>query len=133
MGTRRACLLLIGATLLAGCGDDEGDDAGSGPATGEDTEQRAVQQDAVAKGDARALATVIESCFVDQQDYSLCKEPAGAESGVASVETASAAGYTVVARSASGNDFRLVRAPDGAMRRECTERGEGGCPANGRW
>ena len=131
MGSRGIGVFLIAAALLAGCGDDDddgGDSAGSSQDSGE-----ALRQDAAAKGDARELASYVESCFVDEQDYSLCKEPEGAPSGTATVEKASATTFEIVATSESGNEFRLTRAEDGAITRTCTEADTGGCESAGTW
>ena len=136
MGSRRAVLTLISVALLAGCGDDD-DDNGAGSTTGgTDTgaEQSAAAQDAQAKSDARELATYVESCFVDQQDYSACEDAAAGEDvGAAKVEIAKATTFSIVSPSESGNEFVLDRTPDGALQRSCTSPGEAGCPASGRW
>ena len=132
MGSRGIGIFLIGAALLVGCGDD--DEGGTESAqTTEETAQDAKPLDAAAKGDARELASYVESCFVDQQDYSLCKEPEGAPPGTATVEKASASTFEIVATSESGNEFRLTRAKDGAITRTCTEADTGGCEAAGTW
>ena len=131
MGSRGTCLVLIGAALLAGCGDDD-DDSGGSASTQEST-QTAEQQDAAAKSDARNLTTALEACFVEQQDYSLCKKPEGADAPTATVEEAALTTYAVVATSDSGNEFRLEKTEDGALERTCVEPGQGGCPANGSW
>ena len=131
MGSRGIGIFLIGAALIAGCGDDE-----SGGNTADDGAQpaaQAKQQDAIAKGDVRQLTTGLEACYVDEQDYSRCKEPAGVEPGIARVEKASASTYEVVARSESGNEFRLERGKDGALSRTCTEAETGGCGPAGAW
>ena len=137
MGSRRAVLPLIVVALLAGCGDD--DDNGASSTTGTtDTQpaQSAAAQDAQAKSDARELTSYVESCFADQQDYSLCKDAAageGVDVGAATVEIAKATTYSIVSPSESGNEFVIDRTPDGALQRSCTEPGVAGCPASGRW
>jgi type IV pilus assembly protein PilA len=129
MGSRRTCLVLIGAALFAGCGDDD-DDSSS---VTETTQQTAEQLDAAAKSDARNLVTGVEACFIDQQDYSLCEKPEGADAPTATVEAAGLTTYTVVAKSESGNEFRLEKGDDGTMTRACEEAGTGGCAADGSW
>ena len=131
MGSRRTCLVLIGAALLAGCGDDD-DDNGSTSDT-QQSRQTPEQQDAFAKSDARNLATAVESCFVDAQDYSLCEDPVGPDTPTAFLETADVSTYTVVAPSESGTSFRVEKTKAGTLKRTCTEPGKAGCPANGRW
>ena len=130
MGSRGLGIFLIGAALLAGCGDDDDD---GGDSAGSQDSGEALRQDAAAKGDARMLASGVEACYADQQDYSLCKQPEGVEPGVARVEKASASTFEIVATSESGNEFRLTRAEDGAVTRTCTEPETGGCEAAGTW
>ena len=133
MGSHGIGIFLIGAALLAGCGDDGDESGGSGGDDGAQPAAQAKQQDAAAKGDVRQLTSGVEACYVDGQDYSLCKEPAGVDPGIASVENASASTYEVVARSESGNEFRLARGKDGAITRTCTEAETGGCGPDGAW
>lgn len=134
MGSRRAGVVLTCLALaIASCADDGDDRSEAPPADMTTTEVDPVALDAEAKGDVRNLASAVESCFVEQQDYSLCKEPPGAEAPLARVEVASAASYTVAATSDSGNEFRFERTEDGATSRECSEAGIGGCPPGGRW
>jgi hypothetical protein len=132
MGPRRAVLSLIVVAVLAGCGDD--DDGDTAATTDTQPEQTAIQQDAQAKANARNLATYVEACFVDEQDYSACRDAAAGEDiGAATVEIAKATTFSIVSPSESGNEFVLDRTPDGALQRSCTEPGTGGCPASGRW
>jgi hypothetical protein len=131
VGSRRTCLVLIAAALLAGCGDDD-DDSGSTGDT-QQSRQTPAQQDAVAKSDARNLATAVESCFVDSQDYSLCENPVGADAPTASVDAAGASTYTVAAASESGNLFRILKRKDGTTTRDCEKAGTGGCAEDGSW
>ena len=99
----------------------------------------AVKQDAEAKANARNLVTEVETCFVDQQDYSACKEPAdsklplGHDLGQVEVSEAGTATYTVVAHSESGTNFEVVKAESGIIKRTCDKDGEGGCKAGGTW
>ena len=132
MGSRGLGVVLIGAALLVGCGDDD-DDGGGAAQTTQETAQDAKPLYAAAKGDARELASYVESCFVDEQDYSRCRQPAGIDPGTATVEKASMTTYEIVATSESGNEFRLTRAEDGASTRTCTEPEIGGCGPAGVW
>ena len=130
MRSRGLGVLLIGAALLAGCGDDDEDEAGDG---GAQPTAQAKQQDAAAKGDARMLGSFVEACFADEQDFSRCKQPEGADAPTAQVAKASATTYEIVARSESGNEFRLTRGRDGALTRTCTQAETGGCGPAGTW
>ena len=128
--------------LLGGCGSD--DDKAETPAETQaqtETDTGAVaQQDAEAKKNARSLATEVEACFVDQQDYTACQEPEGStlplgsEPGQVEVTEADAAEYTIVAHSESGNEFTITKGAEGELERTCQAGGseEGGC-SGGTW
>lgn len=109
-------------------------------------------QDAGAKSDARNLVSQVESCYAEQQDYSLCDDsaalnpsglPYGTAAGEVQVVSGSAVddtGYTVQAQSDSGANFRIVRTTTG-FTRTCDADGgatftaggdDGGCNA-GAW
>ena len=142
VGMRRTILVLALVASLAGCGESE--DEARDPATTEDSatqDPAAVKkQDAQAKSDVRNLASGIEVCFIDQQDYSVCKEPEGtgvqigSGKGQVEVADASAEGYTIIGHSQSGNTFTLKKSIDGSAERTCSAAGstEGGC-AGGKW
>src|SRR5256885_13503682 len=55
------------ALVLAGCGGSKKSSAHAGA------------DDADAKASARTFVTEVEACFVDQQDYTGCKKPAGTQ------------------------------------------------------
>ena len=136
MGPRRAVVLTAALALaLPACGgDDEGGGGSDATRGGETAVASALAQDRRAKAHARNLATAVETCFVDRQDYSLCKRVDGWEAtGDAQVERASASEYTLVAPSASGNEFRIERSAEGTTSRECSVAGRAGCPPGGRW
>ena len=110
--------------------------------------QRAKGQDASAKSDARNAVSQIESCFADEQTYANCGATAPtmsqAQTGLNTVNRAptaagevgltdlSATGYTIAARSASGNTFTVTKS-GGTISRTCTTAGEGACPSNRSW
>jgi type IV pilus assembly protein PilA len=128
--------LVVQAVLvvaIAGCGGDDSDDA-----DGESTAKRN-RQDAAAKSDARNLVSAVEVCFVEQQSYTACEKPSGAQLPIGSgrgqveVSAASDAGYTVVAHSESGTSFKIVKRPTGSVARTCDNPGTGGCRSGGRW
>jgi type IV pilus assembly protein PilA len=148
--SKQGCLVIATAVLalaLAGCG---GGDKGSNRAkaytppaqTGSDFQSSggdAAQQDAEAKANARNLVTEVETCFVDNQDYGMCKEPAGTklplghDLGQVEVSEAGTATYTVVAHSESGTNFEVTKDDKGVVKRSCDKAGEGGCKAGGTW
>ncbi len=99
-------------------------------------------QDASAKSDARNMVSHVESCFADTQTYVSCDSSAelgpptgldyGTGSGQVSVTNpASADGYEIVAKSKSGNVFKITKTAGGAPTRSCTTAGNGGCKDNG--
>jgi type IV pilus assembly protein PilA len=92
--------------------------------------QRAKAQDASAKSDARNVVSQMESCFTDSQTYAGCestieKGPTITATG-GSVTPNGAVGFTVVAKSASGNAFTITKDASGYAR-TCTQTGQGGC------
>ena len=106
--------------------------------------QREKAQDGGAKTQARNAATAMESIYTDDQNYGSGDQLAnakkveptlGTESVTVAVTGAGAAGYTIEAtHSATGHKFTLEKdAATGAVTRECTDLGEGGCPADGTW
>jgi type IV pilus assembly protein PilA len=92
--------------------------------------QRAKAQDSAAKSDARNAVSQMESCFTDSQTYAGCestieKGPTITATG-GSVTSNAAIGFTVVAKSASGNTFTITKSATGYAR-SCTQTGQGGC------
>ena len=92
--------------------------------------QRAKSQDSSAKSDARNVVSAMESCFTDSQTYAGCestieKGPTVTRTG-GSVTPNAAVGFTVVAKSASGNTFTITKSATGYAR-SCTQTGQGGC------
>ena len=100
-------------------------------------------QDSEAKANARELLTHVEACAVEAGGYDECDTPSelgpmnldwGGAVGQVMVTAASAAGYTIVARSRSGTDFRIVRTSVGTPPlRTCSQASFGGCRAGGDW
>jgi type IV pilus assembly protein PilA len=100
-------------------------------------------QDASAKSDARNAVSQVESCYVDEQNYSNCVKSATATStglqdaNLPSTVTVTAGGtgllYTVEATSDSGNKFRIKKASGGTYTRECDTAGKGACNSQGKW
>jgi type IV pilus assembly protein PilA len=106
--------------------------------------QREKAQDGGAKTQARNAATAMESIYTDDQNYgsgnqlaaAKAVEPTlGTESITVAVNGLGAAGYEITAAHATtGQTFTLEKdAATGAITRECTPVGQGGCPADGTW
>ena len=134
MGSRRAVVFLTVLGLaVAGCGGDD-DDGSDDPAQSTVDAGLAVDQDKQAESDARNLVLLLETCFVEQQDYTLCLDSAGGEDvGQATVEASAPGEYTVISPSESGNEFRIQKGASSTLQRTCEEPGTGDCPASGRW
>jgi prepilin-type N-terminal cleavage/methylation domain-containing protein len=99
-------------------------------------------QDADAKHNARSVATMVEACGTQDDDYRQCDDPAdlrdsnvtfGSGEGEVEVDAPSAREYTITGHSRSGTDFVFARLSSGQHDRTCTPSGEGGCGDDGRW
>lgn len=102
-------------------------------------------QDADAKSNARNVVGAVEACHAGRSDYASCDTSAelqadesdpgpaiGAARGQVEISGANADGYTIVARSRSGNDFTIARTASGTSR-SCSTGGSAGCPTGGSW
>ena len=134
MGSRRAVVVLTVVGLaLAGCGGDDDDSSDDAAETTVDA-GLALEQDKQAEADARNLVLLLETCFVEQQDYTRCLDSASGEDvGQATVEASAPGQYIVISPSESGNEFRIEKGASSTLQRTCEEPGSGDCPANGRW
>ena len=97
--------------------------------------QRSKGQDAAAKSDARNAVTQMESCYTDNDTYVGCNDAmlSGAGIELAKVGTSpSANGYTITSTSKSDNVFTITKTST-SVDRDCTTKGDGGCPADGNW
>jgi type IV pilus assembly protein PilA len=99
-------------------------------------------KDASAKSDARNAVTQIDTCFVDERDYSKCDGPADQAmdgSGVNWSKVAIATSgvgtdlFRIDATSGSSNHFVIAKTDDGRFLRSCTTAGKGGCPSDSSW
>jgi type IV pilus assembly protein PilA len=99
-------------------------------------------KDSSAKSDARNAISQVESCYVDEHDYSKCDgatDDGMAASGLdwakVSVSTSGIGTdlYRVDARSGSSNHFLIVKTSDGRFVRTCTTAGSAGCPSDSKW
>src|SRR4051794_37273662 len=117
---------LLAALVASGCGNSDGSKDSSAAAAKPDGAQ--VAQDASAKATARTAVSEMEACYVDAASYAGCK-PTSAGAAVSDVTDA---GYTLTAKSASGNSFVIAKTADG-LARTCTTAGSGGCASGGTW
>ena len=99
-------------------------------------------QDASAKSDARNMVSQVESCFADQQDYTLCDTAAelgttgltvGTGSGQVSITAGNATSYDITGHSKSGNTFTISKVNGAGPTRSCTTAGVGGCKSDSTW
>jgi type IV pilus assembly protein PilA len=99
-------------------------------------------QDADAKHNARNVATLIEACATDGDDYRECDDPTdlrdsnvafGSAAGQVEVDAPGAREYTLIAHSKSGTNFALARLSGGGHDRTCRPSGAGGCGDDGHW
>jgi prepilin-type N-terminal cleavage/methylation domain-containing protein len=104
--------------------------------------QRAKGQDAEAKSSARNLVSAVESFYATNQTYvgatasdDVTKSGVyGTGDGQANVSTATSNGYTIVGKSASGNNFTITKdGTTGVSSRTCTTAKSGACPTGGKW
>jgi type IV pilus assembly protein PilA len=104
-------------------------------------------QDADAKSNARNMASQIESCYANEQDYSQCMPtgtgnsatiqgdeigiPVGAlgTKGTVTASATGTTGYVITATSKSGTQFVITKTNNGAAVRTCSAHGQGGCPS----
>jgi len=101
--------------------------------------QREKGQDAEAKSDVRNVASAVESCFAETQDYNQCGETqndvatSGVDLGVITITPVATDtdSVTISATSDSGNVFRLVKTDGASPTRTCT--GDGGCGTDNVW
>jgi type IV pilus assembly protein PilA len=107
--------------------------------------QRAKAQDTEAKSAARTAQTALETYYTDEQTYATADvaklraiEPA-LNSGVAAGANLTLTGNTVdaytieITQPKTTSKFRIIKASDGSVTRECDTDGAKGCPASGTW
>jgi type IV pilus assembly protein PilA len=106
--------------------------------------------DANAKSNARNLASQIESCYTNTEDYTQCKPdatgkvggedtgldvdsttPAAPAQGKVGMDASNATSYTIIGTSKSGTHFQIARANGGPAQRTCDKAGNGGCKGSG--
>jgi prepilin-type N-terminal cleavage/methylation domain-containing protein len=103
--------------------------------------------DAAAKSDTAALASLLEQCWVKEDDFRQCDTeakltgdpadktglPIGGGRGQVRIEAATVDTYRLTAQSRSGTDYTIVRPASGARERTCTRSNRGGCAPDGTW
>jgi type IV pilus assembly protein PilA len=102
--------------------------------------QRQKGQDAESKSSSRTAATAMETYATDNNgQYTGATaavlqgiEPSLNNAGSLTV-VANANDYSVETTSKSGNKFKITRAADGTITRDCTTANTGACPASGHW
>jgi type IV pilus assembly protein PilA len=109
--------------------------------------QRAKAQDTEAKSAARTAQTAMETYYTDEQTYvggtdgaagTLVKIEPALNSGVAAaglkVTNQTVDSYQIeVTQAKTGSKFRIIKASNGSVTRECDTDGQKGCPASGLW
>jgi type IV pilus assembly protein PilA len=105
-------------------------------------------EDAVAKSNARAIVTQVESCFASNADYRLCDTepelgtpdvPWGTGPGETSVTGSEQLSYEIQAVSVSALDgaqhvFTIAKdVSTGVITKTCVPADSGGCPTGGTW
>jgi type IV pilus assembly protein PilA len=102
--------------------------------------QRSKGQDSSAKSAARNLVSAVESFYATNQTYVgaasdndvIQSGVFGAGNGQATLPTATTNGYTIVGKSASGNNFTITKS-GATVTRTCSTTGSGACPTAGTW
>lgn len=103
--------------------------------------------DAAAKSDTASLASLMEQCWVETEDFGGCDteaelsgDPGDATglpvgNGVGEVEVVEAGDrtYRLHNRSRSGSSYHVSRPAAGPQERTCDPPGSGGCQADGTW
>jgi type IV pilus assembly protein PilA len=105
--------------------------------------QRQKGQDASAKSDARNLVSHVESCYTQEQSWSVCADEDAddvAESGIdlsrvtfASPGVSPAGDYSIAVESESGTTFKMTRTGSSGYLKTCDSSGDGGCNSGGSW
>jgi type IV pilus assembly protein PilA len=104
--------------------------------------QRGKGQDSSAKSAARNLVSSVESFYATNKTYvgaesddDVTKSGVyGTDEGEATITASDSESYTIVGKSASGNEFTIEKDSSGdPVTRTCTAKDDGGCPASGNW
>jgi len=103
--------------------------------------QRGKAQDTEAKTEARTMQTAMETFYTDEQTYATADLPAiqaiepaiGSGKAVPTVPTHLIDNYVVQSVSKTGNTFKITKAANGKVTRNCTTTSKYGCPSTGSW
>jgi type IV pilus assembly protein PilA len=103
--------------------------------------QRDKGQDADAKSTARNVASQLESCYSNEQDYGACLPSGnsiqGQDTGLdltgTTVTSSNANSYIINTTSKSTTIFTITKTNGGAAVRSCNNASKGGCAAGGKW
>jgi type IV pilus assembly protein PilA len=99
-------------------------------------------KDASAKSDARNAVAQVETCFVDERDYTKCNDAADAAMYSSEIDwgkitvTTNGIGtdlFQVDALSGSNGHFYIAKNADGSFERNCAPAGHGACTSGGKW
>jgi type IV pilus assembly protein PilA len=98
-------------------------------------------KDASAKSDARNAVSQVESCYVDEQDYSKCLTTSTSMADAklpATIAIAAPSGtdlYKIDSTSSSsdGTKFSITKKSDGTYARSCDKPGKGSCNSSSKW
>jgi len=103
-------------------------------------------RDAAAKSNSASLASMIEQCNVEHNDFRRCDTqdelagdtasvglPIGPDPGSVEIAQANANVYRLLARSESGVTYHVMRIGSGRQQRTCAPHNTAGCPTNGNW
>ena len=134
-------LILAAAAAMTGCGGASRATTGAGAAGNTSSGAgNALEQDALAKVNARTVQTAMETCYTDSQSYDNCDiatmlgnaAPAlGSQPGQVEVQSRGQS-YTVTSRSRSGEVFTIV-VRNGAGQRTCSGSDPAGDCTGGTW
>jgi type IV pilus assembly protein PilA len=102
--------------------------------------QRSKGHDSSGKSAARNLVSAVESFYATNKTYvgaaaddDVKKSGVfGTNDGEADITSATASGFTIVGKSATGNRFTVTKTASGVAR-TCTTTNNGGCPSGGTW
>jgi type IV pilus assembly protein PilA len=104
-------------------------------------------QDSEAKSNARNMASQVESCYANEQDYTKCLPdastgkiqnevtglPVGSGKGQVTATSDGANNYIITAKSQSDTDFVIKKVNGGAVERTCSVASKGGCKTGSVW
>lgn len=147
MHVRPLIVLLAACLLVPACGEEDE------PAERAQTEAATTATDTGgedARAKARSIATAMESCYAENQDYAKCDDAqelgqpdlelgdpgegaAQPEPGKSYITVADREQYSIVVKADDGTRFVFARSVDGPPLRLCDPAGRSGCGPDGDW